>query len=110
MATASTKIKNVNTGGKRGHNTNQGNPMFMTPAKPVMKKDKKTDPELESSVQFIYFKYIHTQKYMFTIKKIILYTIANTFTKDVINGWGCKSQQNFDNRIIYIYVMEELPT
>ena len=41
MATASTKIKNVNTGGKRGHNTNQGNPMFMTPAKPVMKKDKK---------------------------------------------------------------------
>ena len=48
MATASTKTKNVNTGGKRGHNTNQGNPMFMTPAKPVMKKDKKTDPELES--------------------------------------------------------------
>ena len=38
----------MNTGGKRGHNTNQGNPMFMTPAKPVMKKDKKTDPELES--------------------------------------------------------------
>ena len=63
-----------------------------------------------SSVQFIYFKYIHTQKYMFTIKKLILYTIANTFTKDFINGWGCKSQQNFDNRIIFIYVMEELPT
>ena len=42
---------------------------------------------------------------MFTIKKIILYTIANTFTKDLINGWGCKSQQNFDNRIIFIYVM-----
>ena len=51
-------------------------------------------------------------KYMFTIKKMILhvYTIANTFTKDFINGWGCKSQQNFDNRIIFIYVMEELPT
>ena len=51
-------------------------------------------------------------KYMFTIKKMILhvYTIANTFTKDFINGWRCKSQQNFDNRIIFIYVMEELPT
>ena len=47
---------------------------------------------------------------MFTIKKMILYTIANTFTKDFMNGWGCKSQQNFDNRIIFIYVVEELPT
>ena len=47
---------------------------------------------------------------MFTIKKIILYTIANTFTKDFINGWECKSQQNLDNRIIFIYVMEELST
>ena len=39
---------------------------------------------------------------MFTIKKMILYTIENTFTKDFINGWGCKSQQNFDNRIIFM--------
>ena len=47
---------------------------------------------------------------MFTIKKILLYTVANTFTKELINGWGCKSQQNFDNCKIFICVMEELPT
>ena len=49
--------------------------------------------------------YIH-KIYMFTIKKII----QNTVKKDLSNGWGCKNQQNFDNRKIFVCVMEELPT
>ena len=68
-------------------------------------------PDMKVQFSSVHLFQIYTYtKYMFTIKKMILYTIANTFTKDFINGWGCKSQQNFDNRIIFIYVMEELPT
>ena len=73
-------------------------------------KAYKSKITLKKRVQFSCFiSNIYTQKYMFTIKKIILYTVANTFTKDLINGWGCKSQQNFANRKIFISVMEELP-
>ena len=46
-----------------------------------------------------------------TIEKIIQNTVViHLQLKHLSNGWGCKTQQNFDNHKIFICVMEELST
>ena len=35
---------------------------------------------------------------------------CNTFTKDLLNGWGCKNQQNFDNRKIFVLWRNSQPS